>query len=229
MTDPGQGHGPADRPRACASTGAGAIVASGHSKGGDAAAELGLVTLRRRRRDVAAGLRDRRGRLPRLRGRRRPLVVALRIDDPNSSRSPRDGGKTFETRAAPAAAARARHRRQPGQPEAVGGRRPTRARSSPPTRASPGASATPPPARVAWAGPGDALYSAGLDGKVKPEPRRRQVLERGRHDRRRPQGLRGRPRRASSTRTSPAARSPLGRRRQDLVDGHRDCYASPRG
>ena len=61
-------------------------------------------------------------------------------------------------------------------------------------------------ARVAWAAP-DALYSAGLDGKVRKSADGGKNLGGGRHDRRRPQGLRRRARTASSTPTSPVARS----------------------
>ena len=94
------------------------------------------------------------------------MVVALRTDDPNSVQLSKDGGKTFEGRAAPAAAAALDIAVNPDNPKqwAVG------TESGTFISANEGESwrqrDTTSSAKLAWAGPGK-LYSAGLDGKIR--------------------------------------------------------------
>jgi photosystem II stability/assembly factor-like uncharacterized protein len=143
----------------------GRLLASGHSRGGSLPINIGLVSSGDGGRSWApvSGINDADYHDLEVAG---PLVVALRSDDPNSVSVSRDNGKQFETRAAPSAAAALDITIDPSDPQrwAVGTAQGTflstnegRSWRQRDTTAK---------ARVAWAA-GDALYSAGLDGKVR--------------------------------------------------------------
>lgn len=146
-------------------TGPNALIASGHSRGGTLPQNVGLVNSTDDGQtwnevsgigeidyhDIEVG---------------DGLVVALRTDDPNSVQVSKDGGKTFEGRAAPAAAAALDIALNPQNPKhwAVG------TESGTFISTNEGSSwrqrDTTPKAKLAWEGPGK-LWSAGLDGKIR--------------------------------------------------------------
>jgi photosystem II stability/assembly factor-like uncharacterized protein len=142
-----------------------AIVASGHSKGGTLPQNVGLIESPDGGKtwQAVSGLGEIDYHDVEVSG---DMVVALRTDDPNSVQLSKDGGKTFEARAAPSAAAALDVAVNPGNPKqwAVG------TESGTFTSNNEGGSwrqrDTTPKAKLAWAGPGQ-LYSAGLDGKIR--------------------------------------------------------------
>lgn len=165
LSAPGKGDGPLID-LVVRYTGPTSLLASGHSKGGTLPLNVGLV----RSPDdgktwqAVSGIGEIDYHDLEVIDAQR--VIALRTDDPNSVQVSTDGGKTFESRAAPAAAATTDVTVNPENPKqwAAGTEQGTflstdegnswRQRD------------TTPKARVSWAGPGK-LYSAGLDGKIR--------------------------------------------------------------
>jgi photosystem II stability/assembly factor-like uncharacterized protein len=146
-------------------SGPGQMLASGHSKGGTLPLTIGLVSSGDGGKTWTAvsGIGDADYHDFEVAG---PLVVALRLDDANSVQVSTDAGKRFEARAAPSAAAALDIAIDPSNAKqwAVGTEQGTflstnegRSWRQRDTTAK---------ARVAWAKP-DALYSAGLDGKIR--------------------------------------------------------------
>lgn len=165
LSAPGKGEGPL-LDLVIRYTGPTSLLASGHSKGGTLPLNVGLV----RSPDdgktwqAVSGIGEIDYHDLEVIDEQR--VVALRTDDPNSVQVSTDGGKTFESRAAPAAAATTDITVNPDDPTqwAVGTEQGTwlstnegRSWRQRDTTAK---------ARVSWAGPGK-LYSAGLDGKIR--------------------------------------------------------------
>ena len=167
LTTPGKGTGPLTD-LVLRSTGPGALLASGHSKGGSLPLNIGLVTSRDGGKNwrPVSGIGDADYHDFEVNG---PLVVALRIDDPNSVQVSLDGGARFEPRAAPAAAAALDITVDPSNAKqwAVGTEQGVFLSTN--EGKSWRQRATTAKARVAWAA-GNALYSAGLDGKVRLSP-----------------------------------------------------------
>ena len=168
-------------------SGPGAVNASGHSRGGTLPQNAGLM----RSPDAGKTWESISGLgeidyhdIEVLGGN---TIVALRVDQPDVQVSS-DGGKTFEGSAAPAVARAVDITANPGDPKqwAVGteqgvflsGNSGDTWRQRETTFG----------ARVAWAAP-DALYSAGLDGKVRKSADGGKILGGGRHHRRRPEGF----------------------------------------
>jgi hypothetical protein len=164
MLAPGRGTGPLID-LVLRFSGPNTIVASGHSSGGTLPLNVGFfgsADAGKSWRPIS-GMNDADYHDIEVAG---PVTLGLRIDAPNSVQVSRDGGKTFEERAAPAASAALDITIDPGDPKAwaVGTEqgvfvstnegRSWRQRD------------TTAKARVAWAAP-DALYSAGLDGKIR--------------------------------------------------------------
>ena len=145
--------------------GPGQLLASGHSKGGSLPVTIGLVRSADGGKTWSAvsGIGDADYHDFEVAG---DLVVALRIDDPNSVQVSTDGGKTFEARAAPNAAAALDVTIDPSNPKqwAVGTEQGTFLSTN--EGGSWRQRDTTAKTRVAWAAP-DALYSIGLDGKVR--------------------------------------------------------------
>jgi photosystem II stability/assembly factor-like uncharacterized protein len=146
-------------------TGPGRLLASGHSRGGTLPINVGLVSSGDGGKSWApvSGINDADYHDLEVMG---PLVVALRSDDPNSVSVSVDNGKTFENRAAPSAAAALDITIDPSNPKrwAVGTEQGTFLSTN--EGKSWRQRDTTSKARVAWAA-ADALYSAGLDGKVR--------------------------------------------------------------
>jgi photosystem II stability/assembly factor-like uncharacterized protein len=146
-------------------TGPETLLASGHSKGGTLPLNIGLVRSSDGGQswEAVSGLDEIDYHDIEVSG---DMVVALRVDDPNSVQYSTDGGKTFEGRAAPAAAAALDVTVNPANPKqwAVG------TDSGTFISTNEGGSwrqrDTTPKAKVSWAGSGK-LYSAGLDGKIR--------------------------------------------------------------
>lgn len=146
-------------------TGPDTLLASGHSKGGTLPQNIGLVRSPDGGKtwEAVSGIGEIDYHDIEVNG---DQVVALRTDDPNSVQFSTDGGKTFEGRAAPAAAAALDVAVNPDNPKqwAVG------TESGTFISTNEGGSwrqrDTTSKAKVAWAGPGK-LYSAGLDGKIR--------------------------------------------------------------
>jgi photosystem II stability/assembly factor-like uncharacterized protein len=146
-------------------TGPGRLLASGHSRGGTLPINIGLVSSGDGGKSWApvSGINDADYHDLEVSG---PLVVALRSDDPNSVQVSFDSGKNFETRAAPSAAAALDITIDPSNTKqwAVGTEQGTFLSTN--EGKSWRQRDTTAKARVAWAS-ADALYSAGLDGKVR--------------------------------------------------------------
>jgi photosystem II stability/assembly factor-like uncharacterized protein len=142
-----------------------AIVASGHSKGGTLPQNLGLITSPDAGKtwQAVSGIGEIDYHDIEVSG---DMVVALRTDDPNSVQLSTDGGKTFEGRAAPSAAAALDVAVNPGNPKqwAVGTEQGTFISNN--EGNSWRQRDTTPKAKLAWGGPGK-FYSAGLDGKIR--------------------------------------------------------------
>jgi len=145
-------------------TGPGALIASGHSRGGTLPQNAGLM----RSPDAGktwesiSGLGEIDYHDIELAGQQ---VIALRVDQPDVQVSS-DGGKTFKGVAAPAVARAVDITINPADPKqwAVGTEQGVFLSSN--SGGSWRQRETTFGARVAWAAP-DALYSAGLDGKVR--------------------------------------------------------------
>jgi hypothetical protein len=164
LTAPGKGTGPLiDLIMRVA--GPDALLASGHSRGGSLPLNIGLVRSGDGGRSwrPVSGIGDADYHDLEVAG---PLVVALRIDDPNSVQVSTDGGANFEARAAPSAAAALDITIDPDDAKqwAVGTEQGTFLSTN--EGRSWRQRDTTSKARVAWAA-ADALYSAGLDGKVR--------------------------------------------------------------
>lgn len=146
-------------------TGRDKLLASGHSKGGTLPLNVGLVSSPDNGAswEAVSGIGEIDYHDIEVSG---AMVVALRTDDPNSVQVSNDGGKTFESRAAPAAAAALDVTINPSDPKqwAVGTEQGTWLSSN--EGGSWRQRDTTPKAKVSWAGPGK-LYSAGLDGKIR--------------------------------------------------------------
>ncbi|MBE2320655.1 hypothetical protein DVA67_032140 [Solirubrobacter sp. CPCC 204708] len=142
-----------------------ALVASGHSKGGTLPENVGMITSPDGAKtwNAVSGIGEIDYHDLEVHG---DMVVALRTDDPNSVQLSKDGGKTFEGRAAPAAAAALDVAINPDDPKqwAVGTESGTFISNN--EGNSWRQRDTTPKAKIAWAGPGK-LYSAGLDGKIR--------------------------------------------------------------
>jgi photosystem II stability/assembly factor-like uncharacterized protein len=141
------------------------VLASGHSKGGSLPQTIGLVSSADGGKTWApvSGIGDADYHDFEVAG---DLVVALRLDDPNSVQVSTDGGKVFEARPAPNAAAALDITIDPSNPKqwAVGTEQGTFLSTN--EGKSWRQRDTTAKTRVAWAA-ADALYSAGLDGKVR--------------------------------------------------------------
>jgi photosystem II stability/assembly factor-like uncharacterized protein len=141
------------------------LLASGHSRGGTLPLNIGLVSSADGGKSwtPVSGIGEADYHDFEVAGN---LVVALRNDDPNSVQVSTDGGKRFEARAAPSAAAALDITIDPSNPKqwAVGTEQGTFLSTN--EGKSWRQRDTTAKARVAWAA-ADALYSAGLDGKVR--------------------------------------------------------------
>jgi photosystem II stability/assembly factor-like uncharacterized protein len=164
MTAPGKGTGPVID-LVLRAAGPGALLASGHSRGGSLPINIGLVRSADGGKSwrPVSGIGDADYHDFEVAGR---LVVALRNDDPNSVQVSTDGGTRFEARAAPSAAAALDITIDPADTEqwAVGTEQGTFLSTN--EGRSWRQRDTTSKARVAWAA-ADKLYSAGLDGKVR--------------------------------------------------------------
>jgi photosystem II stability/assembly factor-like uncharacterized protein len=145
-------------------SGAGAAFGSGHSRGGTLPQNLGLMSTRDGGKtwQSLSGLGEIDYHDVEVAG---DLLVALRVDQADVQIS-RDGGRTFEAQAAPAAARAVDISINPGDRElwAVGTEQGTFISTN--AGGTWRQRDTTFGARVTWAAP-DALYSAGLDGKVR--------------------------------------------------------------
>jgi photosystem II stability/assembly factor-like uncharacterized protein len=140
------------------------VLASGHSRGGTLPVNIGLVRSADDGRtwEPVSGLDEADYHDLEIAGER---IVALRVDKLDVQVS-HDGGRTFKEQAAPAAARALDIAVNPGDPEqwAVGTEQGTFISTN--SGGSWRQRDTTSGARVAWVRP-DALYSAGLDGKVR--------------------------------------------------------------
>jgi len=165
LSVPGKGEGPL-LDLVVRYTGPASLLASGHSKGGTLPLNVGLVSSADDGKtwQAVSGIGEIDYHDLEVIDARR--VVALRTDDPNSVQVSTDGGKTFESRAAPAAAATTDITINPDDPQqwAVGTEQGTWLSTN--EGRSWRQRDTTPKAKIAWAGPGK-LYSAGLDGKIR--------------------------------------------------------------
>ncbi|RKQ90263.1 hypothetical protein C8N24_0063 [Solirubrobacter pauli] len=165
LSAPGKGEGPL-LDLVLRYTGPTTLLASGHSKGGTLPLNVGLVSSPDDGKtwQAVSGIGEIDYHDLEIIDARN--VLALRTDDPNSVQVSTDGGKTFESRAAPAAAATTDITVNPDNPKqwAAGTEQGTWVSSN--EGNSWRQRDTTPKARVSWAGPGK-LYSAGLDGKIR--------------------------------------------------------------
>lgn len=165
LSAPGKGEGPL-LDLVLRYTGPTTLLASGHSKGGTLPLNVGLVSSPDDGKtwQAVSGI----GEIDYhdLEIIDAQHVLALRTDDPNAVQVSTDGGTTFESRAAPAAAATTDITVNPDNPKqwAAGTEQGTWVSTN--EGNSWRQRDTTPKARVSWAGPGK-LYSAGLDGKIR--------------------------------------------------------------
>jgi hypothetical protein len=164
MVAPGRGTGPLID-LVLRFSGPNTIVASGHSSGGTLPLNVGFFgsgDAGKSWRPIS-GMNDADYHDIEVVG---PVTVGLRIDDPNSVQVSSDGGKTFEAQAAPAASAALDIAVNPADPKlwAVGTEQGVFISTN--EGGSWRQRDTTAKARLAWAA-ADALYSAGLDGKLR--------------------------------------------------------------
>ena len=165
LSAPGKGEGPLID-LVMRYTGPTSLLASGHSEGGTLPLNVGLVSSPDDGKTWKAVSGIGEIDYHDLEIVDADTVVALRTDDPHSVQVSTDGGKTFESRAAPAAAATTDITINPDDPKqwAVGTEQGTWLSTN--SGGSWRQRDTTARARVSWAGPGK-LYSAGLDGKIR--------------------------------------------------------------